>query len=269
MSRDEQVNCAKNVDVTVVSINYNHCDGLRRTIVSIQDLLSADRSVEHLVVDGKSEDESQVVAHEYGYEESSSSTSVQRKILVKKDGGLWEAMFNGLQNAKGTYVHFVHAGDIFLDSHEISAFYEHIKRHDVDVGVCDVGLVRGSRVKKYFHAGFDYRFVSGGLMPPHPGLIVKRSILSEVGAFADFQRQLPHDFWLCVKLMKRSDLHIFQSGETYIHMEAGGLSSGFVYSLKRIYRQHRILQIEGIPTSIIKLFGFKIFKALAANLRFL
>lgn len=260
MSRDEQANDASNIDITVVSINYNHCDGLRRTILSIQELLRADCSVEHLLVDGQSEDKSQIVAHEYGYGQNISHASLRKKILVKKDGGLWEAMFNGLQNAKGTYVHFVHAGDTFFDSHKISAFYEHLRQHNVDVGVCDVGLLRGNRVKKYFHAGFDPRFISNGLMPPHPGLVIKRSILNEIKAFGDFHRQLPHDFWLCVKLMKRSDLTIYRSEEICIHMEAGGLSSGFSYSLKRIYRQYRILRIEGFRASILRIFIFKIFK---------
>lgn len=123
-----------------------------------------------------------------------------------------------------------------------------------------MGLSRSGRIKRYYHDGLNAKFVLNGLMPPHPGLVIKRTLLTELDAFGKFDIKIPHDFWICVKLVMKKNISCLWSDALCIHMESGGLSTGFFYSMQRIYRQKKVLKFEGIRRSTLKIVLFKFLK---------
>ena len=92
------------IRISVVTITWNAARTLQRTLDSVRS--QSYRCIEHLVVDGASTDETLVIAQQYqaqaGYD-----------VVVKSepDGGLYDAMNKGLQQATGDYVVFLNAGD--------------------------------------------------------------------------------------------------------------------------------------------------------------
>lgn len=92
------------IRISVVTITWNAARTLQRTLDSVRS--QSYRYIEHLVVDGASTDETLVIARQYqaqaGYD-----------VVVKSepDGGLYDAMNKGLQQATGDYVVFLNAGD--------------------------------------------------------------------------------------------------------------------------------------------------------------
>ena len=246
--------------ISIISINYNNCNGLKKTILSIDAIIDKIVNVEHLIIDGESKDDSCDFAYSKGYTRNETTSFSRKRIIVKSDINLWEAMFNGLINARGNYIHYIHSGDIVSSPVDLLIFYKNIQEKNVDVSVCDVGLLRGGIIKKYYHDGFNPKFVFNGLMPPHPGLVVKKTLLSNLDSFKNFDKSLPHDFWLCVKILKVKNINIFRFRKICVYMEPGGLSRGLIYSIKRIYRQYSVLKLENINVSIPKIILYKIIK---------
>ena len=96
--------------VTIVTIVYNSCDSIEKTIQSV---LSQDYSnIEYIVIDGGSTDGTKKIIERYSNRIS--------KYVSEKDNGIFDAMNKGLLLAEGEYINFMNAGDYFVHSEVIS-----------------------------------------------------------------------------------------------------------------------------------------------------
>ncbi len=92
---------------SIITINYNNCDGLRRTIESI--INQSFHDFEYIVIDGGSTDGSVEVIKMYA-----------DKItywVSEPDNGIYNAMNKGIRHAHGDYLNFMNSGDSFYDYH--------------------------------------------------------------------------------------------------------------------------------------------------------
>lgn len=88
---------------SIITVNYNNRDGLRRTIESVA--AQTFRDFEFIVIDGGSTDGSADVLREY-----------DSKIdywVSERDSGIYNAMNKGIGRAKGEYLNFMNSGDCF------------------------------------------------------------------------------------------------------------------------------------------------------------
>ncbi|MEA4841498.1 MAG: glycosyltransferase family 2 protein [Bacteroidales bacterium] len=89
--------------LSVITINYNNRDGLRKTIESVVNQTS--RDFEYIIIDGNSTDGSMDVIKEYA-----------DKIdywVSEPDKGIYNAMNKGILIATGEYCNFMNSGDCF------------------------------------------------------------------------------------------------------------------------------------------------------------
>ncbi len=96
---------------TIATVTYNAGDLLGRTIASVE---SQDYPhVEHLIVDGNSQDKTLELVHRY--QERNSVAAVRHEVacLSEPDRGLYDAMNKALDLATGDYILFLNAGDSF------------------------------------------------------------------------------------------------------------------------------------------------------------
>lgn len=87
--------------ISIITINYNHAEGLRKTIESV--VTQSSHDYEYLVIDGGSTDGSVDVIQEYA-----------DKIdywVSEPDGGIYPAMNKGVKAAHGEYCIFMNSGD--------------------------------------------------------------------------------------------------------------------------------------------------------------
>ena len=89
--------------LTVVTINYNNCKGLEKTLRSVTSQLTPE--VEYVVIDGGSTDGSVDLIKRY---EKNISFWVS-----EPDKGIYNAMNKGIAHAKGEYINFMNSGDCF------------------------------------------------------------------------------------------------------------------------------------------------------------
>lgn len=91
---------------SIITINYNHRDGLRKTIQSVVNQTFTD--FEYIIIDGGSEDGSVELIKEY-------SDRIAYWVS-EHDKGIYNAMNKGITQAKGTYVNFMNSGDVFYSN---------------------------------------------------------------------------------------------------------------------------------------------------------
>lgn len=89
--------------VSIITINYNNREGLRRTIESV--IHQTFREYEYIIIDGGSTDGSLEVIREY-------SDAISYWVS-EPDKGIYHAMNKGVKIATGEYCNFMNSGDRF------------------------------------------------------------------------------------------------------------------------------------------------------------
>lgn len=97
--------------ITVATVTYNAAALMERTIASVEE--QNYRHVEHIIVDGNSEDSTLELIHHY--QERNSVADIRHEIacLSEPDNGLYDAMNKAIDMATGHYIVFLNAGDRF------------------------------------------------------------------------------------------------------------------------------------------------------------
>lgn len=90
--------------LSIITINYNNADGLRKTLASVA--AQTYRDIEHIIVDAASTDGSVEVIKEYA--EASKHPVIWSS---EKDKGIYNGMNKGIQKATGDYCQFLNSGD--------------------------------------------------------------------------------------------------------------------------------------------------------------
>lgn len=97
------------ITFSIVTITYNAAHVLQPTINSI--LYQDYPHIEHLIIDGKSKDNTIEIAKRYKEISDTSDNGHQIVIKSEPDEGLYYAMNKGIDLATGDYILFLNAGD--------------------------------------------------------------------------------------------------------------------------------------------------------------
>lgn len=99
--------------LSIVTINYNNVEGLKRTLASVAE--QSYRDLEHIIIDGGSTDGSVDAIKEYVAANPSNDPFFKHTInwVSEKDSGIYNAMNKGIRKANGAYVQILNSGDIF------------------------------------------------------------------------------------------------------------------------------------------------------------
>lgn len=105
-----------NKKISIITINYNNAEGLRKTAESIVTQTRFDE-VEWIIVDGGSTDGSVDVIHDY--------VNQIDWWVSEKDSGIYNAMNKGIRQAHGEYLLFRNSGDLMSNEKVIERFLSH------------------------------------------------------------------------------------------------------------------------------------------------
>lgn len=151
---------------TIITINYNNTNGLRRTIESV--VVQSCRNFEYIVIDGGSTDGSVDVIKEY-------STEIDFWVS-EKDHGIYHAMNKGVILSHGDYCIFMNSGDCFYDSSVLEKVSCNLNNEDVIVGKVVINdnydIISPPPPKNELTF---YHLYSGAI--PHQGSFIKRELL--------------------------------------------------------------------------------------------
>ena len=114
---------------SIITVNYNDCEGLCRTLKSVASQTFHD--FELIVIDGGSSDGSVSVINNYSY--------CIAYWVSEKDRGIYHAMNKGIMQAHGDYCIFMNSGDSFFDNNVLERASKELVDVDILVGRVDVG----------------------------------------------------------------------------------------------------------------------------------
>ena len=109
---------------SVITINFNNCEGLRHTIESV--VSQTYKEFEFIVIDGGSTDGSLDVIKECADEIS--------YWVSEPDGGIYNAMNKGVVQAHGEYCIFMNSGDMFYNNTVLERVVKIGSSEDIIVG---------------------------------------------------------------------------------------------------------------------------------------
>lgn len=128
---------------SIITINFNNCDGLRKTIESVVNQTFQD--FEYIIIDGGSTDGSVEIIKEYA-----------DKInywVSEPDKGIYNAMNKGILKAHGEYLNFMNSGDIFNNLNVLTNVAKELKA-DIGVG----SYYKGNNTSAWYYPYTDATF---------------------------------------------------------------------------------------------------------------
>lgn len=151
--------------LSIITINYNNCEGLRKTIESVVN--QTWKEFEWIIVDGGSSDESKKLIEETAHQLSSQGWYTENFSLIsftvenwkngtnptiplqktssrsllwcsEKDRGIYNAMNKGILMANGIYCLFLNSGDWLYDDNSLHCAVDYLGEADFISGyLCD------------------------------------------------------------------------------------------------------------------------------------
>lgn len=149
--------------ITIITINFNNCDGLHKTIESVVNQTYTD--YEYIIIDGGSTDGSVEVIKQHADKIS--------YWVSEPDKGIYNAMNKGIAKANGEYVNFMNSGDAFHDEEVLSRIQPYLNKD----------IVSGKNYYENGLHGFYKEEISlsdlfkGTL--PHQATFIKRELLDK------------------------------------------------------------------------------------------
>jgi glycosyltransferase involved in cell wall biosynthesis len=148
-----------NIKLSIITINYNNRDGLRKTIESV--VGQTFRDFEYIIIDGGSTDGSVEVIKEYA-----------NRIdywVSEKDKGIYNAMNKGAMAAHGEYLQFLNSGDVLCDKDVLRNVFQNPMNANIVCG--NTIFDNKARLDAPVEVTMEY-FLRGSL--PHPSSLIKR-----------------------------------------------------------------------------------------------
>lgn len=110
--------------LSIITINYNNLDGLKKTMESV--FAQTCKDFEYIVIDGASTDGGAEYVREYAKNLT--------YWVSEKDTGIYNAMNKGVRAANGDYVLMLNSGDFLVDNHVIERILPELNGTDIIQG---------------------------------------------------------------------------------------------------------------------------------------
>lgn len=197
--------------LTIITVTYNAEKELERTIQSVVSQTYFPH-IEYIIIDGNSKDNTVSIIQKY---ESSISSWVS-----EPDKGIYDAMNKGISRAKGHWINFMNAGDIFTsDTIVEDVFREQIADFDVVYGNY---ILVYQHFKKNMYTPKDLSGFYGYMLMNHQSVFLKTEVARS--HLYDLSYKIACDY--------EQLLYFYHSGRKFLHLNKfiaefsyGGLST--------------------------------------------
>lgn len=201
--------------LSIITINYNNAEGLRKTIRSVAGQTS--REYEYIVIDGGSDDGSKEIIIEHKDQMS--------YWCSEKDSGIYNAMNKGILKAKGDYLLFLNSGDCLHHPTVLEEVSALLSGEDIIYGdLLYVG--NGSAATAYTYPevlNIDY-FLEHSL--GHPASFIRRELFKD--CLYNESLKIVSDWEFFVRKIVLEEVSYKHIATTITDFDMGGISTRLV-----------------------------------------
>lgn len=238
--------------LSIITINYNNAEGLKRTLSSVATQTYHD--IEHVIVDAASTDGSVDVIKEY-------ADSSNRMVIwsSEKDKGIYDGMNKGVKKATGDYVWILNSGDCAAAPNVVEKMMTILEDGKIDillgniVRVCEnkkeyaplsVKLIKDENPRQMDVS--MYTFYRGTV--PQDAAFVKRGLYAKYGYF-DEKMKICADWKLYLNMIALGDVVPMHANIDVVLFDMTGISNA--NNELRLAERKAYLD-EILPASILK-----------------
>jgi len=249
-----------NIKITIITVCHNSEKTIKSTLESVKN--QKFKNIEHLIIDGKSSDQTLLIAKKYPH---------IKKIISETDYGIYDAMNKGIEIATGDIIGFLNSDDFYMNNDVISKVVKEFK-NDASIDACYSDLIyvdryNTSKIIRYFKSSeFKENLFSKGWCPPHPTFFVRRIAYERLGKF-DLKYKIAADVDLMMRFLEKYKIKSRYIPEVWVKMRMGGTTN---VKLKNICLQNKeIFHSFNKNDLSVNYFKFFIYKIISRAVQFL
>lgn len=217
--------------ITIITATYNSASTVRDTLDSVA--RQGYQSVEHIIIDGVSKDNTLDIVREYPH---------VARVISEKDRGIYDAMNKGVKLATGEVVGILNSDDFYDNQEVLSQVMAAFSDPSVDVVYGDLQYVKKNNIyvvtRNWKSGQYKRKYFYYGWMPPHPAFFVRRKIYDEVGLFNTDLRSAA-DYEMMLRILVRYNASACYIPSVLVKMRSGGMSNASLKNRLRANREDR------------------------------
>lgn len=229
--------------LTIITINYNNREGLKKTIDSV--ICQTWRDFEWIVIDGGSTDGSKELIEQY-----------QEHFAYwcsEPDKGVYNAMNKGIAKANGDYLNFMNSGDCFASPTILEEIFITPYTADILYGYMLAGSINGNtcnkRLMKNKIEWYDLYYDT----LPHQSTFIRKDLIRRLGGYRE-DLKIVADWELFVKaIVYEKSTYKFISKKISIYEGNGISSSSELRKNERLAIIHQLfpkMMVDELPSII-------------------
>lgn len=202
---------------SIITVCLNSEKTILATLNSV--LTQSYKNIEHVIVDGGSIDKTLEYLKSY--------PNPNKKIIINKKKGIYEAMNTGITHSTGDFIGILNSDDIFNSNHVISdlkKIFSKNKNKKIFFGDVVYFKKKFTDIQRYYpSSNFKAIDLYKGLMPPHTATFIHKDIYKQIGLYKnDYIIAGDYDFF--VKAFIKNKLKFKRINYLVTRMKSGGIS---------------------------------------------
>lgn len=220
--------------ISIITATYNSGETIRDTLESVLSQTYLD--FEHIIIDGKSTDNTISICREY-----EKKYDGRLRIVCERDKGIYDAMNKGLRIASGDVVGILNSDDFYSNPNVLSTIAEEFGRNEIDAVYGDIHFVgrnEPTKCVRYYSSRFFHSWMMVfGYQPAHPSFYCRRECYEKYGLF-DISFKIAADFENMLRLIYLNNIRTRYIPMDFVTMRLGGASTNGIISHKNIILDH-------------------------------
>lgn len=212
-------------------------------ILSVNEQLHKD--IEHIFIDNISTDNTIDIIKE--------NSKRDTKIHSKKDLGMYYALNQGINLAKGDVIGILNSDDCYYQPDIINEVSNAFLKHNCDIvwGNVIITKFKSSDIHRTYNARFDpCKCFQYGIMPPHPSVFIKKELYDKYNNFS-ISYEIASDYDLVLRFLNNTKIRSKFIDKNLVKMRTGGKSSKSIFSfLKLNYEIFKINRVHRVNYTV-------------------
>lgn len=241
------------IKITIITVCFNSEKTINKTLNSVASQVYD--NIEHIIIDGKSTDQTINIVKEYFH---------IKKIISESDNGIYHAMNKGLEIATGDIIGFLNSDDFYANNYVLKKI-ESVFLCNRDIDACYSNLdyidqVDNTKIIRHWKScKFTEGLFAKGWCPPHPTFFARRSVYERFGGF-NIDYKLASDNDIMMRFLEVHKINVKYVPEVWVKMRLGGTTNK---NFRNIFLQNleilKALSQNGLSSNPLIFFINKIF----------